>query len=370
MSSGYFVVRSGATALRNDVIYSTLSMGAIGLLMLALSRPPGADLGYRAFLGRGFGEKAVRTLMHELADAGHRYQFKVRKQGGRIRTVTVFSDMPIREDEAQEAVILGAGEFMLTPVSDEERLRRSNHAAPVAARPDLQEHDGNIEEMRGVELDAHRAATGAARSHQGEHSVSAGGAVPHSTTARSSAASSRREVKSFSLRSKDLPNQTSPATQPSGEAAGPVVVRSGLVGSSNLKDAMLLVRKCLPDPMHIIDAQLAPGIGQMLQERLDAGWSPAQIRAAMDQPLPNQVSRLGALVAKRLEVNVLPELAPEALRKEALGRVAAIKPVDDEPIVDPRFSAACERIRLEHPDLSRRKVAELAHAELLGSEVI
>lgn len=166
------------------------------------------------------------------------------------------------------------------------------------------------------------------------------------------------------------PNQTMEPAQPSDGAAGSVVVRSGSVGSSNLKDAMLLVRKCLPDPMHIIDAQLAPGIGQMLQERLDAGWSPAQIRAAMDQPLPNQVSRLGALVAKRLEVNVLPDLAPEALRKEALGRVAAIKPVDDEPVVDPRFSAACERIRLENPDLSLRKAAELAHAELLGSEAI
>lgn len=363
MSSGYFVVRSGATALRNDVIYSKLSMGAIGLLMLALSRPPGADLGYRAFLGRGFGEKAVRTLMHELADAGHRYQFKVRKQGGRIRTVTVFSDMSIREDEAQEAVVLGAGEHLLTPVSDEERLRRSGRAATGAARPDLQEHDGIDQVENAPEPELHRAATGAARSHQAEQGVSAGGTVPRSTTARSSAASSRREVKSFSLRSKDLPNQTPPA-QPQVADAGPVVVRSGSVGSLNLKDAALLIRKCLPDPMHIIDAQLAPGIGQMLQERLDAGWSPAQIRAAMDQPLPSQVSRLGALVAKRLEVNVMPELAPEALRKEALGRVAAIAPVDDEPAVDPRFSAACERVREENPGLSHRQVAELAYVQI------
>ncbi|XBH21928.1 hypothetical protein V5R04_01490 [Jonesiaceae bacterium BS-20] len=364
MSSGYFVVRSGAKALRNDVIYSTLSMGAIGLLMLALSRPPGADLGYRAFLGRGFGEKAVRTLLHELADAGHRYQFKVRKQGGRIRTVTVFSDVPIREDEAQEAVILGAGEFMLTPVSDGERLRRSDRAAPVTARSDLQEHDGGNQVENVPEAELHRAATGAARSHQAKQGVFADGTVPHSTTARSSAASSCREVKSFSLRSKDLPNQTSQLSDTPGD---PVLVRSGSVGTSNLKDAALLIRKCLPDPMHIIDAQLAPSVGQMLQERLDAGWSPAQIRAAMDQPLPAQVSRLGALVAKRLATNVLPELAPEALRKEALGRVAAIQPVDDEPVVDPRFSAACERIRVENPGLSQRQVAELAYSQVQES---
>ncbi|XBH21692.1 helix-turn-helix domain-containing protein [Jonesiaceae bacterium BS-20] len=163
------------------------------------------------------------------------------------------------------------------------------------------------------------------------------------------------------------PNQTMVPAQPSDAAGALGVVRSGLVGTSNLKDAMLLVRKCLPDPMHIIDAQLAPSVGQMLQERLDAGWSPAQIRAAMDQPLPAQVSRLGSLVAKRLATNVLPELAPEALRKEALGRVATIQPVDDEPLVDPRFNAVCERIRHENPEFSQRKVAELAYAQIQQS---
>ena len=92
--SEYFVVRKGATALRNEVVWdSSISYGALGILARALATAPGADLGYRAFAGRGMGEKAVRAALGELEEAGYRHRFTVRREGGRIRTVTVFSDV-------------------------------------------------------------------------------------------------------------------------------------------------------------------------------------------------------------------------------------------------------------------------------------
>lgn len=99
--SDYFVVRRGATALPNGTVWDErVSFAALGILVRALATPPGAHLGYRAFSGRGMGEKAVRAAMRELEAAGYRHRFPVRGAGGRLRTVTVFSDVAISEEEA------------------------------------------------------------------------------------------------------------------------------------------------------------------------------------------------------------------------------------------------------------------------------
>ena len=99
--SDYFVVRRGATALPNQTVWDErIGFAALGILARALATPPGAHLGYRAFSGRGMGEKAVRSAMRELEAAGYRHRFPVRGDGGRLRTVTVFSDVAISEEEA------------------------------------------------------------------------------------------------------------------------------------------------------------------------------------------------------------------------------------------------------------------------------
>ena len=48
----------------------------------------------------------------------------------------------------------------------------------------------------------------------------------------------------------------------------------------------------------------------LLRERLEAGWRLEQIWSGVDQGLPSRVGRLSSLVAKRLELNVVPGMAP------------------------------------------------------------
>lgn len=212
--SEYFVVRKGATALRNEVVWdSSISYGALGILARALATAPGADLGYRAFAGRGMGEKAVRAALGELEEAGYRHRFTVRREGGRIRTVTVFSDVSMGRAEA------------LSELPEEQRVGVVDPGEP------RQSCGSRIRR-------SHRAATGAARSDLGKQGVSAGRTVPRSTVARSSAALSLRDTKpSSSLRSEEESlDQTGPdrteVTSP-GVGAGS---RSGSVRSGRVYD--------------------------------------------------------------------------------------------------------------------------------------
>lgn len=114
--SDYFVVRRGATALPNGTVWDErVSFAALGILARALATPPGAHLGYRAFSGRGMGEKAVRAAMRELEAAGYRHRFPVRGAGGRLRTVTVFSDVAISEEEALEEYVSAEDRARVVP---------------------------------------------------------------------------------------------------------------------------------------------------------------------------------------------------------------------------------------------------------------
>ena len=114
--SDYFVVRRGATALPNGTVWDErIGFAALGILARALATPPGAHLGYRAFSGRGMGEKAVRAAMRELEAAGYRHRFPVRGDGGRLRTVTVFSDVAISEEEALEEYVSAEDRARVVP---------------------------------------------------------------------------------------------------------------------------------------------------------------------------------------------------------------------------------------------------------------
>ena len=137
--SEYFVVRRGATALRNEVVFDErISYAALGILARALASPEGANLGYRAFVGRGLGEKAVRAAMRELEAVGYRFRFTLRKSSGRVRTLTIFSDEPMTPQQARvvaleqsrgDYLVEGAASPDPESTGEEERLRRSHRAA-------------------------------------------------------------------------------------------------------------------------------------------------------------------------------------------------------------------------------------------------
>lgn len=237
--SEYFVVRKGATALPNEVVWdSSISYGALGILARALSTAPGADLGYRAFAGRGMGEKAVRAALGELEEAGYRHRFTVRREGGRIRTVTVFSDVSIGRSTALSELPEEQRAGVVDPEEPRQscgsRIRRSHRAADGAARSDLGKRTPSEGPVDNLPDDGRRAATGAARSDLGKQGVSAGRTVPRSTVARSSAALSLRDTKpSSSLRSEEEsfdqtgPDRAEVASPGAGAGSRSGSVRSG-----------------------------------------------------------------------------------------------------------------------------------------------
>lgn len=240
--SEYFVVRKGATALRNEVVWdSSISYGALGILARALATAPGADLGYRAFAGRGMGEKAVRAALGELEEAGYRHRFTVRREGGRIRTVTVFSDVSMGRAEALSELPEEQRVGVVDPEEPRQscgsRIRRSHRAADGAARSDLGKHTPSESPVDNLSDDGRRAAPVAARSDLGKQGVSAGRTVPRSTVARSSAALSLRDTKpSSSLRSEEESfDQTGPGRAEVASPGAGAGSRSGSVRSGRAR---------------------------------------------------------------------------------------------------------------------------------------
>ena len=354
--SEYFVVRRGATALRNEVVFDErISYAALGILARALASPEGANLGYRAFVGRGLGEKAVRAAMRELESVGYRFRFTLRKSSGRVRTLTIFSDEPMSPQQARVVALeQSRGDYLMEGAAspdpelagEEECLRRSHRAATGAARS-----DGGA---------SHRAATGAARSDQGKQGKSPGRTVQRSTVARSSAALSLRDTKSSK---EDLtqphphpPQRSTSPTSPgegqgsvgsgidsgdeavaereaaspvatsaprggrrgpqrrSGGAKDPSAMPEGGRGSGSASDGDLAVlAACVPEQFRVMDAcGLAVVVG-LLRERLDAGWRPAEIKRLLDSPPPAEgVKFMSRFVAKRLERLVAVGESPRA----------------------------------------------------------
>lgn len=348
----YFVVRRGATALRNEVVFDErISYAALGILARALASPEGANLGYRAFAGRGMGEKAVRAAMRELESVGYRFRFTLRRPSGRVRTLTIFSDEPLTLQQAR-VVALGQaqGDYLVEGAaspdpehpSEEECLRRSHRAATGAARS-----DGRA---------SHRAATGAARSDQGKQGKSPGRTVQRSTVARSSAALSLRDTKSSK---EDLtqphphpPQRSTSPTSPgegqgsvgsgidSGDeavveviAASPVATAAPHVarkaaqkppggakgpggdrGAESASDGDLaILAACVPEQFRVMDARGLGLVVGLLRERIDAGWAPGEIKRLLDSPPPAEgVKFMSRFVAKRLERLVAVGESPRA----------------------------------------------------------
>ncbi len=131
--------------------------------------------------------------------------------------------------------------------------------------------------------------------------------------------------------------------------------------------------ECLPESMRVMDAAGARMVTGLLEARLGAGWRPDQIRAVMDQRLPERVGRMAALVASRLERNVVPGLAPshnsgtgtgEVERHEARRRRSEELAGTVRRDPDRVEREAWERIRAEMPGASRLEQARAVVARV------
>lgn len=111
---------------------------------------------------------------------------------------------------------------------------------------------------------------------------------------------------------KDYPSVEPDLTPPSPGVAG---VGSGRVGSEADGEELLarwwdLARRCLPEPMLALNDVGVARVGPLLAERVDAGWSPAQLRSILAaSPLPPSVRSMAGLVAHRLG-EISPDMAP------------------------------------------------------------
>ena len=187
---------------------------------------------------------------------------------------------------------------------------------------------------------------------------------------RSSAALSLRDTKSskedLTLPHPHPPQEWEGATAP-GAGPGPVGpgtgagVAGGVAASAahsiDPAKASLIV-ECLPAPMQVLDAVGARQVVDLLAERVEAGWTPTQIRELLDQPLPLRVHRMAGLVASRLRDNVAVDQAPRRLEAAAARRRAererqrleALEAQAEMETVDPVFEAVWERVKAEMPD--------------------
>ena len=304
-SAEFFVVRRSSTALSNAVIHdSNLSFAALGLLMVSLSLPPNAPCGYRAFLGRGMGEKAVRKALKELEELNYRFRFRLRREG-QLREVTVVADTPITKDEAHTEVVamMNAGVVKQATIST-----CVSHPSPeFSTAPEASEP-----------VDNHRAATCAARSETVDNSPT----VPRSSAARWSAAHTSNEVSNnSSLRSELNTNQPEGSHGPVAAPADVGVVGENLLTTQAAPPAgearpdWGLLDECLPATMRRgLSTAAGLTITKALKAAEMAGWTRSQIyRNLNENPLPVAPRNRTGLVIHR--VQVVAETPPPIRRK-------------------------------------------------------
>lgn len=292
-SSEFFVVRRSSTALSNRVIHDKeLSFPALGLLMASLSLPPNAPSGYRAFLGRGMGEKAVRSALKELEEHDYRFRFRVRREG-KIRDVTLVSDAPITVGEAQSEVV---GMMTAGVVQRGKICGCLSH--PETADSSAEDQEASPETVPEP-VDNHRAADGAARSDSVDNSHT----VPRSTVARWRTAHTSNEVSNnSSLRSELNTNQPAAKSDDRGVVGG-VSEHSrgdppdGVVADWNLLD------ECLPRPLRAgLSVSAGVRITRALEHALAAGWTKARVyRALNENPLPESMRNRTGLIIHRVQ---------------------------------------------------------------------
>ena len=121
--------------------------------------------------------------------------------------------------------------------------------------------------------------------------------------------------------------------------------------SSSEADLAILAA-CLPESMRLLDARGLGLVVGLLRERLDAGWTPGEIKRLLDSPLPDRVARMSGLVASRLRRLVAVGESPRAQ--------AAAASRERERLEAKRAAAEDERVAQTAPSLLHMRIHDLA----------
>ena len=97
-----------------------------------------------------------------------------------------------------------------------------------------------------------------------------------------------------------------------GGAKDPAAPGGGRGAESASEADLAILAACLPESMRLLDARGLGLVVGLLRERLDAGWTPGEIKRLLDSPLPDRVARMSGLVASRLRRLVAVGESPRA----------------------------------------------------------
>ena len=119
-----------------------------------------------------------------------------------------------------------------------------------------------------------------------------------------------------------------------------------------------LIRHALPEPMQVLDDDGVAVVAPLLRERLDAGWTAADLRAHLAvNPVPDRVRHLAGLVAHRLG-----KLPPEGAPKSSSSRrripdppSTPLRPEERSPVAVRAEAARAEAIRTGSADAGRSR---------------
>ena len=124
-------------------------------------------------------------------------------------------------------------------------------------------------------------------------------------------------------------------------------------GAESASEADLaILAACVPASMRVMDARGLGLVVDLLRERLDAGWTPGEIKRLLDSPLPDRVARMSGFVASRLRRLVAVGESPRAQ--------AAAATRERERLEAKRAAAEDERAAQTAPSLLHMRIHDMA----------